>query len=97
MKELIYRQYAKEDSDGPEPGKGYFTINKKKIKGSDFDVPKGTNDVELKGRLDPDTGEPYIEELGFTKDSKSLGSVKPPKGTRPNDVDVTPHEGDAKT
>ena len=93
MHELIYRQYATGEG-GPEPGKGYFTRNKEKIEGSDFDVPKGTNDFEIKGQLDPKTGEPYITELQFTQDKKSLGSVTPPKGSRPNDVEITPHEGD---
>jgi hypothetical protein len=58
--------------------KGYWTKDKKKIKGSEFKVPKGANDFHLIFRV----------SVQFTKNRKPLGPEVPaPKGA--NDVHLT--------
>ena len=75
----------------PEPGKGWFTKDSKKVPDSDFDVPEVANDIEIEARIDTTGKEVWIERIYFTVNDTPLTEpphIEPPEGSKPNDLRI---------
>ena len=83
---FFFGEAAKKDKT-PEPGKGWFTKESKKV--PDSDVPEGANDIEIEGRIDTTGKEVWIERIYFTVDDTIMPPhIEPPEGSKPNDLRI---------